>query len=117
MTSSLSRSPSSLLRLLHYIPTRSLSSHSITDKTITVLGKTYQRDENTNVTSAILDKVGRNLHYAVPHHPIRLLKERVVHHFHSTYTNAVGNAIYASIEDTPPVVTVEQNFDSLQVIN
>lgn len=68
----------------------------------------------TNVTPSLLDKVGRYLHNT-RHHPINLIKERIVHHFHKTYTNNMGNPIYTSIEDTPPVVTTEQNFDSLHV--
>lgn len=90
------------------------SSYSISEKAITVLEKDYTRDEKSNVTAAILEKVGRNLHN-VPHHPINLIKQRIIHHFYTTYTNTVGNPIYTSIEDTPPVVTIEQNFDSLLV--
>ena len=81
---------------------------------VCVLGKEYGRDEMTNVTPSLLDKVGRYLHNT-RHHPINLIKERIVHHFHKTYTNNMGNPIYTSIEDTPPVVTTEQNFDSLHV--
>ena len=81
---------------------------------IEVIGKTYVRDEMTNVTSAILKRVGRNLH-RVPQHPVNIIKQRVVNHFHKSFVNSVGNPIFAHFDDVGPVVTTEQNFDSLLV--
>ena len=68
----------------------------------------------TNVSPSILNKVGRNLH-KIPHHPVNITKQRVVNHFHKTFVNRVGNAIFAHFDDVEPVVTTEQNFDSLLV--
>ena len=82
--------------------------------TVCVLGKEYRRDDMTNVTSSLLEKVGRELHNTKDH-PINLLKKLIVHHFHKTYTNNAGNPLFTSIENIPPVVTTEQNFDSLCV--
>ena len=79
-----------------------------------VLGKTYECDEMTSVTPAIIGRVGRSLH-TVPQHPINIIKQRIVHHFHKTYTNRTGNPIYAHFDNVSPVVTTEQNFDSLLV--
>ena len=81
---------------------------------IEVLGKAYVRDEMTNVTTAILKRVGRNLH-RVPQHPVNIIKQRVVNHFHKYFVNSVGNPIFAHFDDVGPVVTTEQNFDSLLV--
>ena len=94
---------------------RSFSSvHCLTDDTVNVLNREYRRDGMTNITPAILSKVGRNLHNQ-PHHPINVIKQRIVHHFHKSYIKRTGNPIYTSIENTSPVVTTEQNFDSLLV--
>ena len=79
-----------------------------------ILEKSYDCDEMTSVTPAIIAKVGRNLH-CVPNHPINIIKQRIVHHFHKTYTNRTGNAIYAHFDNVSPIVTTEQNFDSLLV--
>ena len=66
------------------------------------------------MTPAIIAKVGRNLH-CVPNHPISIIKQRIVHHFHRAYRNRTGNAIYAHFDNVSPIVTTEQNFDSLLV--
>lgn len=68
----------------------------------------------TNVTPTIADLVGRNLHLAA-HNPVNIIKQRVVHHFHKTYISRTGNAIYAHFDNVPPVVSTEQNFDSLLI--
>ena len=100
------------------IPSRNLgitvSSLLQQQKQCEILGKTYDRDEMTSVTPAIIDKIGRNLH-CVPNHPINIIKQRIVHHFHRTYTNRTGNAIYAHFDNVSPIVTTEQNFNSLLV--
>ena len=79
-----------------------------------VSNKSYPRDPMTNVTPTIAKLVGRNLHLA-PQHPVNIIKQRVVQHFHKTYTNRTGNALYAHFDNVPPVVTTEQNFDSLLI--
>ena len=93
---------------------RLLSSRRMFSTVIRVAGTEYNRDETTNVTPTIINKVGRNLHL-VPHHPLNIIKERIVNHFHKQYTNRRGNAIFAHFDNLTPVVTVEQNFDSLLV--
>ena len=82
--------------------------------TVTVLGQTFNCDGMTNVTPSIVNRVGRNLH-CVPQNPINIIKQRIVHHFHRMYTNRTGNAIFAHFDNVSPVVTTEQNFDSLLV--
>lgn len=68
----------------------------------------------TNVTPAISELVGRNLHQT-PHNPVNIIKQRVVHHMHKTYTTRTGNALYAHFDNVSPVVTTEQNFSSLLI--
>ena len=79
-----------------------------------VLGKSYESDEMTSATPTILSRVPRKLHLQ-PQHPLNIIKQRIVGHFHSTYTTRTGNALFTSIEDVSPVVTVEQNFESLLI--
>ena len=81
---------------------------------ITLSGVDYHRDNITNVTQTIIDRVDRNLHL-VPYHPINIIKQRVVNHFHQRYTTRTGNAIFAHFDNVGPAVTTEQNFDSLLV--
>lgn len=81
---------------------------------VVVSNKSYPRDHITNVTPTIANLVGRNLHLT-PQHPVNIIKQRVAQHFHKTYTNRTGNALYAHFDNVPPVVTTEQNFDSLLI--
>lgn len=81
---------------------------------VALLGKVYDADHMTSVTPNIISHVGKNLHQ-VPKHPLSIIKQRIVHHFHKSYTNRVGNAVFAHFDDVSPVVSAEQNFDSLLV--
>ncbi|XP_034718719.1 phenylalanine--tRNA ligase, mitochondrial [Etheostoma cragini] len=81
---------------------------------VEVLGRSYPRDDYTNVTAKVLDKVGRNLHNQ-SHHPLWLIKERIKAHFYSAYAGCRGNPLFSVHDNLSPVVTVEQNFDSLLI--
>ncbi|KAM0789465.1 hypothetical protein ACM66B_000286 [Microbotryomycetes sp. NB124-2] len=76
--------------------------HSSAQQPITLEGKTYERDEWTNVTPTILSKVGRNLHLKA-NHPLSILRQRIEAHFDS----------FVHLNTLSPVVTVQQNFDDL----
>ncbi|CAL8402091.1 unnamed protein product [Gadus morhua 'NCC'] len=80
---------------------------------VEVLGHTYPRDDVTNITPRILAKVGRNLHNQ-SHHPLWLIKERIKDHFYGAYTGR-GNPLFSVHDNLSPVVTTEQNFDSLLI--
>ncbi|XP_060949533.1 phenylalanine--tRNA ligase, mitochondrial [Limanda limanda] len=81
---------------------------------VEVLGQSHPRDDFTNVTPKILAKVGRNLHNQ-PHHPLWLIKERIKAHFYSSYIGPRGNPLFSVHDNLSPVVSVEQNFDSLLI--
>ncbi|XP_069368458.1 LOW QUALITY PROTEIN: phenylalanine--tRNA ligase, mitochondrial [Paralichthys olivaceus] len=81
---------------------------------VEVLGQSHPRDDFTNVTPKILATVGRNLHNQ-PHHPLWLIKERIKAHFYSSYIGRWGNPLFSVHDNLSPVVTVEQNFDSLLI--
>ena len=82
--------------------------------TIKILGKEYERDHMTNVTPTLTSRTERKLH-RIPGHPVSIIKQRIVHHFHKNYVSRTGNAIYAHFDNVSPVVSTEQNFDSLLV--
>ena len=91
---------------------RNTSKHKTTGTQL--LDKEYPHDSMTNVTPKITSLVGRNLHLT-PHHPVNIIKQRVVNHFQKTYLNRSGNPIYAHFDNISPVVTTEQNFKSLLI--
>ncbi|KAM7369549.1 hypothetical protein PAMP_010866 [Pampus punctatissimus] len=86
----------------------------IGQESVEVLGQSYPRDDFTNITPSILAKVGRNLHNQ-SHHPLWLIKERIKTHFYSAYVSRWGNPLFSVHDNLSPVVTVEQNFDSLLI--
>ncbi|XP_065805138.1 phenylalanine--tRNA ligase, mitochondrial isoform X1 [Labrus bergylta] len=88
--------------------------HVIGQDSLEVLGHSYPRDDFTNVTPKILEKVGRNLHNQ-PHHPLWLIKERIKAHIYSSYVGRWGNPLFSVHDNLSPVVTLEQNFDSLLI--
>ncbi|CAK6981713.1 phenylalanine--tRNA ligase%2C mitochondrial, partial [Scomber scombrus] len=86
----------------------------IGQESVEVSGRSYPRDDFTNVTPSILAKVGRNLHNQ-SQHPLWLIKERIKAHFYSSYIGRSGNPRFSVHDNLNPVVTVEQNFDSLLI--
>ncbi|XP_036438492.1 phenylalanine--tRNA ligase, mitochondrial [Colossoma macropomum] len=86
----------------------------INDHSVEVLGHVYPRDDMTNVTAKILSKVGRELHNQA-HHPLWLIKERIKDHFYRSYISRSGTPLFSVHDNLSPVVTVEQNFDSLLI--
>ena len=81
---------------------------------VTVLGEKYAKDEMTNVTESLLKKVHRKLHLK-NQHPLGMIKQRIEDHMHANYRSRHGGCIFAAIDNLSPVVTTEQNFDSLLV--
>ena len=77
-------------------------------------GHEYKRDDFTNVTPSLLLKLERNLHL-VKNHPLEIIKGKIHSHFYAHYRSRYGGTIFAAIDNLSPVVTVEQNFDSLLV--
>ncbi|CAG0914981.1 unnamed protein product [Notodromas monacha] len=76
--------------------------------------ETYVRDEWTNVTPHIASLIGRDLH-RTQFHPICLLKQRIFNFFYSRFRNARGNPVFSVHDSMFPVVSAEENFDSLLI--
>ncbi|CAL1596376.1 unnamed protein product [Knipowitschia caucasica] len=81
---------------------------------VQVQGRSFPRDDFSNVTAKILQRVGANLHNE-PHHPLWIIKERIKEHFYSSYMGRWGNPLFSVHDNLSPVVSVEQNFDSLLI--
>ncbi|CAL8294847.1 unnamed protein product [Lota lota] len=98
----------------HFSKDSSSAQPVIGQDSVEVLGHAYPRDDFTNITPKILAKVGRNLHNQ-SHHPLWLIKERIKDHFYGTYVSRRGNPLFSVHDNMSPVVTTEQNFDSLLI--
>ncbi|XP_034160171.2 phenylalanine--tRNA ligase, mitochondrial isoform X1 [Pangasianodon hypophthalmus] len=109
------RSSTSAVSQKHCLSTH-ISSHQpqISQESVEILGHVYPRDGMTNVTAKILSMVGRELHNQM-HHPLWIIKERIKEHFYRSYTSRTGTPIFSVHDNLSPVVTVEQNFDSLLI--
>uniref|UniRef100_A0A6I8NII4 phenylalanine--tRNA ligase n=1 Tax=Ornithorhynchus anatinus TaxID=9258 RepID=A0A6I8NII4_ORNAN len=83
-------------------------------RTLELLGKSYPLDAHSNVRETILAKVGRSLHNQ-RQHPLWLIKERVKDHFFRQYRNRPRTPLFSVYDDLCPVVTTQQNFDSLLI--
>lgn len=83
-------------------------------ETVTVNNNNYKIDDYTNVTASILSHLGRNLHVK-RHNPLSLVRERVVNYFYKRFVNTRCNPIFSVYDNLLPVVSCEQNFDSLLI--
>lgn len=81
---------------------------------LTVCDKKYARDEFTNVTPHILSFLPRNLQF-IKNHPLYLIKQRIIRYMYGSFLNRRGNPLFSVYDHLSPVVSVQQNFDSLLV--
>ncbi|KAJ2418135.1 phenylalanyl-tRNA synthetase alpha subunit, mitochondrial, partial [Coemansia sp. RSA 2524] len=81
---------------------RRMNSTAAETREIDVLGTKYTPDAWTNATPSILDKAGRNLLHHESH-PLSILKTLIFNEFPN----------FAHYDTLGPVVTTQQNFDSL----
>lgn len=90
------------------------ATNCLNKSVLTVDGKSYPVDDYTNVTPNILSHVDKKLHNR-PHHPLCLLKQQIVSYFYKEFVGRKGTPIFSIYDNISPVVTVEENFDSLLV--
>lgn len=81
---------------------------------VEVSGQTFVADDYTTVTPALISKIGRNLHLQ-NNHPLHLIYKRIESFFYSSFVKSRGNPIFSVYNNLSPIVTVEQNFDSLLI--
>ncbi|KAA8893938.1 hypothetical protein FN846DRAFT_976713 [Sphaerosporella brunnea] len=99
-----SQRSSTFLRIRRVSPTGFNCYSTNAPPTVEVAGKSFQRDEWTNVPPHIISCVNRSLHLT-PSHPIAITRALVERQF-------IG-PVYKSYNNLSPVVSVHQNFDSL----
>lgn len=105
------------LRHASYLFTRTLTTsvkEAERGDELIILSKNYTKDDNTNATPTILSKVGRNLHH-VKNHPLKILKDKIHEYMYARERRHGNGPLFTMVDNIPPVVTVEQNFDSLLV--
>eukprot|EP01010_Urceolus_cornutus_P004483 NODE_702_length_1408_cov_270.764533_g532_i0.p1 GENE.NODE_702_length_1408_cov_270.764533_g532_i0~~NODE_702_length_1408_cov_270.764533_g532_i0.p1 ORF type:complete len:389 (+),score=63.53 NODE_702_length_1408_cov_270.764533_g532_i0:126-1292(+) len=83
--------------------TRSRGLHSVAPW-YDIAGQRVHTDATCNTNTHVLDKVGWNLHLT-PNHPLHILKARMEGAFPD----------FRSFDNLPPVVSTQQNFDSLLI--
>ena len=81
---------------------------------VKVLGNSYRTDSMTNITANVISKTERKLHNLADH-PLKILKDRIHQYLYAAYRTRWGAPVFTMVDDLSPVVSVEQNFDSLLV--
>ena len=81
--------------------------------TLDILGRQYVTDTWTNVTPRILHLMHRRI-YKQPNNPLFLISERIRHFFKQNKLNDIGYS-YDEFNYDSPIVTTEDNFDSLLI--
>lgn len=91
---------------------RSVSSQQQTADPKTPLrlfGIDYQRDDWTNISPTIIEKLDRKL-LLTRYHPLNHLMSMIKYYFYKNYTQS-GSPLFSVYDNFSPVVSVEQNFD------
>lgn len=79
-----------------------------------VNGITYKRDDWTNLKPRIKSHLNRNI-YLQEHHPLSIIRKRIVDYFYKSFITNRGNPLFSVVDNLSPIVTLEQNFDSLLI--
>lgn len=90
------------------------SINNPTNNTIVLNGKTYIKDDYTNVTPRIISFLDKKLLHR-KFHPLNLIKQNIINYFNKNFIGKKGITIFSIYEDLHPVVTVRENFDSLLI--
>lgn len=94
---------------------RTFSSKALPDHNdVTVLNGTYPRDDYTNITEKICSFLGRNI-YLQPDHPLSLVRQRIVNYIYKAFVNRKGNPLFSVHENLSPIVSIQQNFETLLI--
>ncbi|RDD38927.1 Phenylalanine--tRNA ligase, mitochondrial [Trichoplax sp. H2] len=96
---------------------KSIRCHWLTTEakpSITICDRSFLQSDMTNITPTISAKVGANLH-CQRYHPLKAIKDHIEQYVHAIYRKRTGSPLFTCIDNLSPVVSVEQNFDSLSV--
>ncbi|XP_060536665.1 probable phenylalanine--tRNA ligase, mitochondrial [Cylas formicarius] len=73
----------------------------------------FKKDDYTNITDRVMYHMNKNLHLK-NNHPLSIVRQRIVNYFNKTFVIR-NNPVFSVYDQLPPIVTVDQNFDSLLV--
>jgi len=73
----------------------------ITPQNVTIGEKTFPTDDWTNVTPKVLSTLERKLHQ-IKHHPLGLIKARIVDFMYLKYRNIRGNPLFSVYDNLSP---------------
>lgn len=85
-----------------------------TSDTIAIHNRTFKRDDYTNITDKIISLSQKRLHIQ-PSHPLSLVRQRTINYFYKTFLNSRRNPSFSVYDNLSPIVTLEQNFNSLLI--
>lgn len=97
--------PQQFLKLLSTQPVQSV---------IELNNNKYESDDFSNLSPKICSYIGRNI-YLQKNHPLSLIRQRITNHFYQEYTSARGTPLFSVYDSLSPIVTTQQNFDSLLI--
>lgn len=81
---------------------------------LTVNNVSYKRDNWTNLKPGIQSYLNRNI-YLQENHPLSIIRKKIVDHFYKSFITNRGNPLFSVVDNLSPIVTLEQNFDSLLI--
>jgi len=84
------------------------------DPNVILDGKAFAKDEFTNLTAPVVGLMKRKLLHQ-QHHPLNLVKQHAINYFDKHFIGRTGNPVFSVYDNLNPVVTVEENFDSLLI--
>lgn len=74
----------------------------------------YKPDDWTNLKPRIQTYLNRNI-YLQQNHPLSIIRKKIVDYFYKSFVSNRGNPLFSVVDNLSPIVTPEQNFDSLLV--
>lgn len=74
----------------------------------------YKHDDWTNLKPRIQTYLNRNI-YLQQNHPLSIIRKKIVDYFYKSFVSNRGNPLFSVVDNLNPIVTPEQNFDSLLV--
>lgn len=93
---------------------RRYGSQELKEEKIIVNKTSFIIDDYTNITPKILHFLGKNVHNK-QNHPLSFVKQKIANYFYTRFKGRNGNPLFSIYDNLDPVVTIEQNFDSLLI--
>lgn len=109
------------VRVSRFLPAKGLSKPFIrvlstqpVQSVIELNNSKYESDDFSNLTPKILSYLNVNLHLQ-KNHPLSMIRQRITSFFYQEYANPKGTPLFSVYDGLSPVVTTNQNFDSLLI--